>query len=161
MARDVKFVQVRDCSGGFLLVDSPKNSTFPFYSVIPRMSQQLHLIKGEYVTAKIPVKTALLQTPGLLNYATPVKELKLPGMLTPEDFPNLMWVSSTISSLTGSPSSKAKVKTYDKAKLNIVKRKLQFTALTTPKSTVDQEMTYLHLKMTSLCSLNGPSSLRY
>ena len=43
------------------------------------MSQQLHLIKGEYVTAKIPVKTALLQTPGLLNYATPVKELKLPG----------------------------------------------------------------------------------
>ena len=44
-------------------------------------------VRGEYVTAKIAIKDALLNSPDLSRFRTPMKQTQLPGNSTPEDFP--------------------------------------------------------------------------
>ena len=83
------------------------------------MSQHINPILGQYVTAKIPVKAALLQSPDLLKYASPQRQQVMPGLLSAEHFPMLMCLSYR-SSLIGRPPSKGK-KVYDKADLDTVK----------------------------------------
>ena len=51
------------------------------------MTEHMYPVRGEYVTAKIPVRDALLHSPDLMNYASSKMQLQLPGLLTPEDFP--------------------------------------------------------------------------
>lgn len=77
-----------------------------------------------------------------------MKPTQFPGVLTPEDFPNLC-VFTTVLSLTASSSSKTKFRTYTKSDLNPVRRRLQFEGPTTASAPEDK-MIPLALEMTSL-----------
>lgn len=133
-----------------------KFEKFAARSFIPRMSKQRHPIKGEYVTAIIPVRTAILESPDLRDYATRAKDPQLPGLLTPDDFPSLTFVSRIVLSLTHSASSKTKVKTFDKSELDSVKRKLEFAPAASSKSAApDQKM--LGFEMSSFNIQDTPS----
>ena len=122
------------------------------------MPPHVNPIRGEYVTAQVPVRAALLQSPDLLKYATPQKQITQPGLVTPEHFPRLVYLSLTILSLISSPPSGAR-KTYDKAELDTVKRKLDFgTSTTTKPAGAHEEMTSLNLETTSDSNPHSPSS---
>src|SRR5947207_5796238 len=80
-------------------------------------------------------------------------------MLSPEHFPSLTCVSLILLSLTTSPSSKPSVKSYNKADLDTVKRRLQFgTPRSAQSAAPDDLMKSIGLEMTSLNIQDNPFS---